>query len=280
MGDNKNAKGMTKADVILQKVDKLTRQVASVEARVANGDINAVARRLSEENAQLKREISYISAQIEGLFTTLSKMIDKLPDKVAEKNGGRPVSNSSQPMVRTDLDVDDLASRVAAKIIIPDYEGAEGVATPAPAAAVASIDPSNLTIDYDALGYSVAKRLYVPQAIAEEVDYDALAKKVSENIPPITVDYDDLGYSIAKRIYVPQAIAEEVDYEAIAQKVIEKFPAVASTAVSETAYASAEPVSVQAELDYDLLAAKVAEAVAVQEPVSPDYIAARVAEQL
>ncbi|MDE6850304.1 MAG: hypothetical protein K2J54_03150, partial [Clostridia bacterium] len=59
---------------------------------------------------------------------------------------------------------------------------------------------------------------------------------------------------------------------------LEKMPAFAAAA-DETAYATAEPVSVQAEIDYDLLASKVAEAVSVQEPVSADYIAASVAEQ-
>ena len=273
MSDSKNAKnaganskGVTRGDLILARMEQLARQMAALEARVANGSTgasNAVIRKLTEENASLKKEISYVSAQIEGLYTSLSKMISKLPQQTA----GVPVT------ARADIDVDDLASRVAAKIIIPENEGGEYATT-------ATLDGVN--IDYDALGYAVAKRLYVPQAIAEEVDYDALAEKVTEKMPPVTVDYDDLGYAIAKRIYVPQAIAEEVDYEAIADKVIEKIPALAQTA-AETAYASAEPaepVSVQAEIDYDVLAAKVAEAVSVQEPVSPDYIAARVAEQI
>ncbi len=266
MGDNKNAKGMTKADVILTRVEQLTKQVASLEARVARGTTggsgagannDAVIRKLTEENATLKKEISYISAQIEGLFASLSKMINKLPEKMGGKGG------------KLDMDVDDLASRVAAKIIIPetDFSGLD----------TGSV-VSGAGIDYDALGYSVAKRLYVPQAIAEEVDYDKLAEKMSEKMPPVEVDYDELGCAVAKKMYIPQAVAEEVDYDAIANKVLEKLPY--SSVISETAYASAEPVSVQAEIDYDLLASKVAEAVAVQEPVSPDYIAARVAEQI
>ena len=75
MGDNKNGKGLTVGNVILTRVDQLSRQVASLEARVAAGDGNAVIRKLTEENAKLKREISYVSAQIEGLYTTLAKMI-------------------------------------------------------------------------------------------------------------------------------------------------------------------------------------------------------------
>ena len=269
MGDNKNVKSMTKADVILTRVEQLTRQVASLEARVARGlqgaapntgANDAVIRRLTEENATLKKEISHVSAQIEGLFISLSKMINKLPEKM----GANPVTG------KVDMDVDDLASRVAAKIVIPD-------------SGLGDYQPGNVAaaggIDYDALGYSVAKRLYVPQAIAEEVDYEKLAELVSDKMPPVEIDYAELGYSVAKKMYIPQAVAEEVDYEAIADKVLEKMPAFAAAA-DETAYATAEPVSVQAEIDYDLLASKVAEAVSVQEPVSADYIAARVAEQI
>ena len=269
MGDNKNVKSMTKADVILTRVEQLTRQVASLEARVARGlqgaapntgANDAVIRRLTEENATLKKEISHVSAQIEGLFISLSKMINKLPEKM----GANPVTG------KVDMDVDDLASRVAAKIVIPD-------------SGLGDYQPGNVAaaggIDYDALGYSVAKRLYVPQAIAEEVDYEKLAELVSDKMPPVEIDYAELGYSVAKKMYIPQAVAEEVDYEAIADKVLEKMPAFAAAA-DETAYATAEPVSVQAEIDYDLLASKVAEAVSVQGPVSADYIAARVAEQI
>ncbi|MDE6691335.1 MAG: hypothetical protein K2K04_05130, partial [Clostridia bacterium] len=279
MGDNRNERGMTKADVILTRIEQLTKQVASLETRVARGLANvnsnnanasakpsanndvansAVIRKLTEENAMLKKEISFVSAQIEGLYASLSKLINKLPEKMTGKGG------------KLDMDVDDLASRVAAKIIIPetDFSGFEPTGGTVSAAG----------IDYDALGYSVAKRLYVPQAIAEEVDYDKLAEKLSDKLPPVQVDYDELGSTVAKRMYIPQAIAEDVDYDAIANKVLEKLPAY--SVADETAYASAEPLNVQAEIDYDLLASKVADAVGVQEPLSPDYIAARVAEQI
>lgn len=267
MGDNKNTKGMTKADVILSRVEQLTKQVASLEAKVARGaqganasgaGNDAVIRKLTEENATLKKEISFVSAQIEGLFASLSKMINKLPEKMGAKGAS------------LDMDVDDLASRVAAKIIIPetDFSGAD-----------LSGAVSSAGLDYDALGYAVAKRLYVPQAIAEEVDYDKLAEKLTDKMPSVELDYEELGSTVAKKMYIPQVVASDFDYDAVANKVLEKIPAYASV-VSETAYASAEPVSVQAELDYDLLASKVAEAVSVQEPISPDYIAAKVAEQI
>ena len=129
MSDNKNAKGMTKADVILTRIEQLTKQVSSLETRVARGlaginsganvktnasagasvNNDAIIRRLTEENATLKKEISFVSAQIEGLFASLSKLINKLPEKM----GAVPASGGSN------IDVDDLASRVAANPQVP-----------------------------------------------------------------------------------------------------------------------------------------------------------------
>lgn len=312
---------MTKADVIVNKLDQITKKIGSLESRIAAQkkekdaasviaqEINPeVLKKLADEHEQLKLEISCVSMQIEGLYTTLSKLISKLPEQVAAKipepvvttsgaDGETPVPVVTQVVNNpVEFDVDDLASRVAAKIIIPDNGlgdiDAEALAeklnsvSSAPAAPAAIAD-----IDYDELGYAVAKRMYIPQAVTEEIDYDKLAKEVTGKMPAVNIDYEELGYAVAKRLFIPQAVAEEFDYDAIADKIAEKMPAPTFTvAAEETAVAAAEPeqiepvqvepVQVQAEIDYDLLAAKVAEAVSVQEPVSPDYIAARVAEQI
>lgn len=312
---------MTKADVIVNKLDQITKKIGSLESRIAAQkkekdaasviaqEINPeVLKKLADEHEQLKLEISCVSMQIEGLYTTLSKLISKLPEQVAAKipepvvttsgaDGETPVPVVTQVVNNpVEFDVDDLASRVAAKIIIPDNGlgdiDAEALAeklnsvSSAPAAPAAIAD-----IDYDELGYAVAKRMYIPQAVTEEIDYDKLAKEVTGKMPAVNIDYEELGYAVAKRLFIPQAVAEEFDYDAIADKIAEKMPAPTFTvAAEETAVAAAEPeqiepvqvepVQVQAVIDYDLLAAKVAEAVSVQEPVSPDYIAARVAEQI
>ncbi|MDE7301514.1 MAG: hypothetical protein K2N47_05020, partial [Clostridia bacterium] len=246
MAENRNGKHgktVTKADVILAQIERLVRQTASLEARVGQGGGNAggygeVIRKLQEENAKLKQEIRYVSAQIEGVCATITKMVQKLPSQIS--GGAVPV------------------------------EGADGVRI------------SNVEFDYDALGYSVAKRIYVPQAIAEEIDYEQLAGKVADKMPPVTIDYDELGYSVAKRMYIPNAIAEDVDYDQIADKICEKVPAFSTPREPEyvETHNYAEPMSVNAEIDYDLLAAKVAEAIPEQEAISADYIAARVAEQI
>lgn len=302
---------MTKADVIVNKLDLITKKIGSIESRLAaqkkekeaasviSQEINPeVLKKLADEHEQLKMEISCVSMQIEGLYTTLSKLIAKLPEQVAAKIPEPVVTTSGAdgetPVVTqvvnnpVELDVDDLASRVAAKIIIPD-SGLGDIDTEALAEklnSVSSAPAAIADIDYDELGYSVAKRMYIPQAVTEEIDYDKLAKEVTGKMPAVNIDYEELGYAVAKRLFIPQAVAEEFDYDAIADKIAEKMPAPTFTvAAEETAVAAAEPVQpepvqVQAEIDYDLLAAKVAEAVSVQEPVSPDYIAARVAEQI
>lgn len=286
MSDNKNGR-MTKADVILLRLEKLTQTVNEMEDRVTGSNNDAAIKKLNDESAKLKQEIRFVSAQLESVCTTLAKMLQKLPEKISATPAG--------------IDVDDLSSRVAAKIIIPesglDEDALAEKLNAAPVSVAAPMD-----IDYEALGYSVAKKLYVPQAIAEEVDYDKLADKVAGKLPPVQVDYDELGYSVAKKLYVPQAIAEEIDYDALADKVAARMPALSAVA-DETAFTTSEPVraeidyqilaakiadvvparepvAVQTEIDYDTLAEKLAGAVSVQEPVSADYIAAKVAEQI
>lgn len=288
MSDNKNGR-MTKADVILLRLEKLTQTVNEMEDRVTGSNNDAAIRKLNDESAKLKQEIRFVSAQLESVCTTLAKMLQKLPEKISATPAG--------------IDVDDLSSRVAAKIIIPESSlDEDALAEKLNANATPVVAAAPMDIDYEALGYSVAKKLYVPQAIAEEVDYDKLADKVAGKLPPVQVDYDELGYSVAKKLYVPQAIAEEIDYDALAEKVAARLPA-PTAVIDETAFTSAEPVrteidydtlvarisnvvparepvAVQAEIDYDTLAEKLAGAVSVQEPISPDYIAAKVAEQI
>ena len=290
---NKGNRSATE-ELILEKIDSLSNRLFNIETTVAGYNQNAVAdaviRKLGEENAKLKREISFVSAQIEGLFVTLSNMIQKMPENINLVQGTASSGRQTAEMahsesveehtpISADWDVEELASRLASKISIPDPES-YGNSN----AKLESVTVDATNMDYDTLGYAVAKRIFIPQALVEQIDYDMLAEKVAKQLPPLEVDYEDLGYSVAKRIYVPQAVAEDVNYDEIAEKVIEKLPELSTiaSAVGETAYASAEPVvqSVQAELDYDLLAGKIAEAVSVQETISPEYIASKVAEQI
>ncbi|MDE7076477.1 MAG: hypothetical protein K2O62_04060, partial [Clostridia bacterium] len=83
MSDTRSGREMTKADVIITKLDQINRRIGSLEARVAaqKKDKEAastaapgmdadVIKKLADEHEQLKLEISCVSMQIEGLYTT------------------------------------------------------------------------------------------------------------------------------------------------------------------------------------------------------------------
>lgn len=281
MSDTKNS-GMTKADVIILKLDKFAQQQASFEARVnaalrnaaAGSGNDEVVKKLEEENQIIRQEMHFLSAQLESVYNTLSKTLQKLSDEVAKvkTSGGN-------------MDVDELSSRVAAKIVIPETAQAdvdedsiaEKVANRIPARPYSVGGASD--IDYDALGFSVAKNIYVPQAIAEEIDYDELASKVASKLP----SYQNL--SVAS---VP-AVQAEVDYDLLAQKVAE---AVGVSEVISPDYVAAKvaeqiiiPSSSASDLDIEELSRKVADKIAIpayDAPVTVDEerLAYAVAEKL
>ena len=339
-----NKSTLTKADVILMKMDKLNQQMNAVEARVNVKAFNAasyeaVLKKIEEQNQIYKEEMHFLSAQIESVFSSIEKMLKeinakidaiKMPDSLTmdvDELSSRVAAKIIIPDMSTDIDEDKLADEISSRIVVPEStlgeidsaklaeeissrivvpestlgeidseklaeEIAERITIPqtvvaaAPVTAPASVMPE---IDYDTLGFTVAKYLYVPQVIAEQFDYDEVASKIAERLPapqitsdaqPVTatvadIDYEALGFSVAKNIYVPQAIAEDFDYDEVAERIAAKMPAPQVAAVD---YAPLTPV--QAEVDYDLIAEKVAAMVNVQEAVSPDYIAAKVAEQI
>ena len=320
MSDYNMGAGMTKADLILFKLEKMAQQNTSLEARL-NALIKNVPAgqsadigKLSAENAALKQEIRYLSLQVESIYDALERSLKQIADEVAALKGGVPVAEGA-PAAAPDFNVDDLASRVAAKIVIPEVAPqeidtdaiAQKVVEKLPSEEVALSDETTMPsdFDYDAIGIAVAKNIHIPQAIAEDIDYEELAQRLSEklNLAPAAaegvapaMDYDAIGLSVAKNIYIPQAIAEDIDYEELSAKVAEKLdldtvtvvPASAETAVADKldydvlAEKVAAKLNVPAgEIDADAIAEKVASAVAaVQEPVSADYIASKVAEQI
>lgn len=210
MAENMNG-SRTKADLIVEKLDRFDGRVASVEKDVnafaaaveeSKSLAEAAAKANAEEQERIKTEIKYVSAQLESVCISLNSTLTKITEELAE------LKRKQQP------DLDELASLVASKIVIPEV----------------GRSAQQQELDYDALGYAVAKSIYVPQAVAEEIDYDDLATKIADKLP-------------APEYVVP----------------------------------AAEPAC--AEVDYDLIAARVAAAVDTT-PVSPEYIAARVAEQI
>lgn len=302
MSDINKGTGMTKADLILSRLEQMARQNSALEAKVnslmgkgtpvqtqgAASSQDDVIAKLSKENSSLRQELSYISVQVESVYNSLARSMQQLSDEVKALKG-------------------------------------EGVAL-----ATADGKEVSAPIDYDAIGIAVAQNIKIPQAIAEDIDYEALSDKLSEklNLAPAAVaeseqaqsaedktklsvaaenlDYDAIGLAVAKNIYVPQAFAEDIDYDELAKKISEKLQ------ISVPAAQTAEPVKAEtapvAAIDYDALAAKVAAlivvpaaqpvvqpvrdidadalaekvaaACSVHEVVSPDYIASKVAEQV
>lgn len=222
----------TKADLIVEKIEQFDERVANIENKIS-GFVSAIeenrqlvqttAKAESSDNDRLKTEIKYVSAQLESVCVMLNMSLTKITDEIAE------LKKRQQP------DLDELASLIASKIIIPEVGR--------------SAEPEHL--DYDALGCAVAKSIYVPQAIAEEIDYDDLATKIADKLP--APEYV---------VPAPQAATAEVDYDLIAARV--------------AAAVNSEPVSA------DYVAAKVAEQIVVPtaEAVDYDELAEKLSERI
>ena len=255
MADNMNG-SRTKADLIVEKIGSLNGEIASVEKRV-NGLVSALdenkamikanSKATADGVEQLKVEINYVSAQLESVCVMLSRSVKKLADEVEE------LKAKQQP------DLDELASRIAAKIVIPEADGA-----------VAE------KLDYDALGYAVAKSIYVPQAIAEEIDYEELSSKIAEKMP--APEY------VAP---TPEAVQAEVDYDLIAAKVAEAVN-VEPVSADRIAALVAEQIVVPtaqvdvAEIEVDELAAMISDKIAVPQAseVNVEELASMVSDRI
>lgn len=222
----------TKADLIVEKIEQFDERIANIENKIS-GFVSAIeenrqlvqttAKAESSDNDRLKTEIKYVSAQLESVCVMLNMSLTKITDEIAE------LKKRQQP------DLDELASLIASKIIIPEVGR--------------SVEPEHL--DYDALGCAVAKSIYVPQAVAEEIDYDDLATKIADKLP--APEYV---------VPAPQAATAEVDYDLIAARV--------------AAAVNSEPVSA------DYVAAKVAEQIVVPtaEAVDYDELAEKLSERI
>ncbi|MGN1061137.1 MAG: hypothetical protein ACI4QN_05330 [Candidatus Coproplasma sp.] len=235
MADNMNG-SRTKADLIVEKISQFDDRIAGIEKKVkslvSTVDENktltqSTAKTNLSEHEQLKMEVKYVSAQLESVCVMLNMSLSKITDELAE------LKKKQQP------DLDELASLVASKIIIPEVDR--------------SVEPEKL--DYDALGCAVAKSIYVPQAVAEEIDYEDLATKIADKLP--APEYI---------VPTPEPVQTEVDYDLIAAKVAQAV--------------NSEPVSA------DYIAAKVAEQIVVPivEPTAPeidvDELASKISDKI
>lgn len=237
MADNMNG-SRTKADLIVEKVSQIDDKIAGIERKV-NGVVSALDETKSltqaadkkgeSEYEQLKTEIGYVSAQLESVCVMLNRSLNKINDELAE------LKKKQQP------DLDDLASLIASKIIIPEADR--------------SVETEKL--DYDALGYAVAKSIYVPQAVAEEIDYEDLATKIADKLP--APEYV---------VPTPEPVKTEVDYDLLAAKVAEAVNSeplsadyIAARVAEQIIVPAAEPAT--SDIDVDELATAISDRIVV-----------------
>ncbi len=199
---------------------------------------------------------------------------DLLVDKIVAR---LPVQEEAPLAAQAEIDVDELAKKVAENVSVPAPVYAEA----APAVQAVTVPAE---IDYDELAEKVASKIPVPEVqtvyseaapavqgitVSAEIDYDVLAEKVASKIPAPEVQ---TVYAEAAPAVQTVTAPAEIDYDELAEKLASKIPA--------PVYAEAAPASVTAEVDYDELADKVISRIPLQEAVSPDYVAAKIAEQI
>lgn len=199
MGEKKLGKKSGVAETILERLEQLSAQVSAIEERTAASSESGIIAKLTEENAKLEKEVRFVSAQLESVCETLSKMMQKLSAQV-EENGSK-------------FDVDELSACLAAKIVIPG--GEDAVSENAP------------SIDYDALGEAVASRMsaYLSD---KQSDCELISEKIIAALPvnePVSPDY--IAAKVSEQIIVPQIppVDESAIAENVAQRLEEKLSA-------------------------------------------------------
>ena len=109
-----NKSALTKADVILMKMDKLNQQMNAIEAALAapgTDNLAALSKKIDEQGNTFKQEMHFLSAQLESLFSTMESMMQKLSDKI---------DAIKIPENAESIDTDKLAQDIASKIVLPE----------------------------------------------------------------------------------------------------------------------------------------------------------------
>ena len=219
-------------------------------------DRDAIMLKMDADKKELIQEIEYLSAQQQSMYRDAVKPAEK-PAEVS-------------------VDLDELAAKVADKITVPANEINYEVL----AAEIAKQLPQ---IDYGELGSKVVENMYIPSAIVEELDYDALAEKLAAKMTVATpeIDYEVLADKVATRLYIPQAVVEELDYDVLAKKLSEYLPAEEAVSSDDIASKVADQL-IDPAVDAQTIAEKVAEALAGKIDISVDSeeVADRIAKQV
>ena len=311
-GGNAQGTYATKADVILQRqaeiAAKLDRLLAAGDARpnaeaameatsqklmqetaYLSKQSSSIYEKLSAENAALKREMGYLAAQCENVFVKLSSMIASLEEKF-----GAQIKESEEKLAEKiesgAVDYAKVTEAVSDIFVADDAEEEEVTFDDEVAPAAVSEDADEqLTINddyinYDELADRLAEKLAEKGLAANaEIDYDELARKVADCIPPqevISPDY--VASKVAEQIVVPQVVVgengeahpievhatAEVDYEELAERLAEKLAPAPAEENADVVAASAETEVA----DTDALADEIARKVAALSPNDFDII--------
>lgn len=292
--------------------DKITESVTekTESSLVAHNKeiLDAVAAIPVAENVDYARIVEEVSEKV------LEKLRDSLPKETESEAGSETVA----------IDYDRIIYGAAEKVVesLPypekvDYrridenflKAAESVKTPALdeeilAANVASAVAQAISeMDTDTLAEAVASKIVLPEAHAEEIDYDKLSDMIVAKLPapeqPEEIDYERLAETIIARMPAPvepepldyeklaDAVAarmsETIDYERISETIAEKIPESESLDYVVMARQIAENMPQSEALDYAVMAQSIVEKMPQSaEPIDYDrvYQAAKAAETI
>ena len=232
MGVNNNNSNQTKADLLLSQVENLTQQNRTLDAKVEqlarqnqavasqlaqqSGSVGASVGKIAQAGDELGRQVAAISAQSKSVQTKLealaaqNKAIDAKVQEVIDSAVDRDMDREAI-MLKMEADKKQLAGEI--KVLSERLESLQSGAEDASAgcdidelaAKVAEkISVPAGTVDYDLLAAKVAENLYIPSAVSQAIDYDALARKLSQGVPAeevISADY--IASKVAEQLMNP-----------------------------------------------------------------------------
>ncbi len=230
--------------------------------------------RLQSENAVMKQELLYLAKQSENIYAGLAEKLNEIADLFKSRDASlNGMADKVNDVASQALNNSDLADRLAEVI-----------------------ERSKRNEDmFDAIGAKVAALSEKLDTVAERAARSE--KAVNEKLSATdAVGHDTASAEIMNKLnYITEQLRRsEGNRSVLADKFeilsmrVEQFglesaksaPVAYPQPVAPVAYPAAVPAVVKQEIDYDLLAAKVADILSVKEAISPDYIASKVAEQI
>lgn len=230
--------------------------------------------KLQSENAVLKQELLYLAKQSENIYSGLAEKLNEITDlfksREASLNG---MADKVNDVASQAFNSSDMADRLAEVI-----------------------ERSKRNEDmFDAIGAKVAALSEKLDTVAERAAKSE--KAINEKLSAATADDRETASAelMNKLNYISEQLRRSegnrtmlADKFEILSMRVEQFglesaksaPAAYPQQIAPVAYPAAVPAVVKQEIDYDLLASKVADILSVKEAISPDYIASKVAEQI